>query len=190
MKTALLPLLLGAWLLCGPAQAQSITIGPDGISVTPAPGQTDVPNIRIDNNGVRVTAPTPTPARPGGVRVTPLSRTMNCNGRSVTLRGEGERVRLLGNCPLVSLTGSRNSVSVERLGQVNVRGSFNAVTYGAALRGGRIAQSLSGTGNSVRASGVSAVRPLPINPSHIKSVPGQPTPGKPAPAAPKTATPL
>lgn len=200
MKTALLPLLLGACLLSGPAQAQSITIGPNGISVTPAPGQTDVPNIRIDSNGIRVTAPGTAPARPGGVRVTPLSRTMNCNGTNVTIRGDGGRVRLLGNCPLVNVNGSRNTVSVERLGQVNVRGSFNVVTYGAALRGGRIAQSLSGPGNSVRASGAGAVRPVPIKPSPVKPVPAKPVPAKPVstkpvpakpvPAPPKTATPL
>lgn len=186
MKTALLPLLLGAWLLSGPAQAQSITIGPDGISVTPAPGQTDVPNIRIDNNGIRVTAP----ARPGGVRVTPVSRTMSCNGRTVNIRGEGGRVKLLGNCPLVSITGSRNTVSVERLGQVNVRGSANVITYSAALRGGRIAQSLSGSGNSVRAAGVSAVRPAPVRPAPVKPAPVRPALTKPTPTPPKTATPL
>jgi Protein of unknown function (DUF3060) len=193
MKTFLRPLLLGACLMYGLALGQSITIGPDGISVTPAPGQTNVPNIRIDNNGISVTAPA-APTRPGGVRVTPAGRTTACNGRTVNIRGEGGRFKLLGNCPLVSVTGSRNTVSVERLGQVNVRGSANVITYSAALRGSRIAQSVSGSGNSVRAANVAVVRPapIPVRPVPVKPVPVKPTPIKPvpAPAPPKTATPL
>lgn len=181
----LLSLLVAGLALSGPAQAQSITIGPDGVTLAPAPGQ-NAPEVRIDQNGIRLGVPAP--AQPGRVRATPVVRTQRCNDNHVVLRGSGQRLRLTGRCASLTVTGDRNTVSLERVGLITVRGSRNTVTWGAALAGGRPLVRLSGAANAVRAAQVIAARPAPVRPSPTvaPAVKPRPAPAKP----PKTATPL
>ena len=135
------------------ASAQSISIGPNGISVSGVPsplrGQPPV-NVQLDSSGLRVTTTPPRAATPPPTRgVTLASRPLDCRGHSVTVSGNNQRLTLTGSCASVILKGNRNTVQVNRVGSISIQGSGNRVTWTAAISGAKPLLRLSGSGNVV-----------------------------------------
>lgn len=166
MNRFLLALLACALVPAGNrAAAQSISIGPNGISLSGVPSSVDV---QLDSSGLRVTTTSPR-AAPSPVRgVTSASRPFDCRGRSVTVRGDNQRLTLLGRCASVTLKGNRNTVQISRVGSISIQGSGNRVTWTAALSGAKPLLRLSGSGNAVvsarQATTPPSVRPRPAAP--------------------------
>lgn len=168
--------------LFGLAGAQSVTIGPGGVSLNTSNTSTGL-TFRLDSNGLTVRPNQPAPPQPAPV-VTTRAQTVNCAGRNMTVTGSGGRVNLLGRCPRVTVSGSGNTVSIEQAGKIAVRGNGNTVTWRKTLNGSRPTLILSGSGNRVSSSGYVAaapVRPAPVRtaPAPVRTV---------APVAPKTTT--
>ncbi|AZI44760.1 DUF3060 domain-containing protein (plasmid) [Deinococcus psychrotolerans] len=163
-------------LLGAQASAQSLNINSSGIrfeSAPAAPGQPSV-SVRLGESGLSISS---TPVQTRRVQPTQTNRTLRCNGGNLNLRGSGQRLTILGNCAAVNITGSRNVLSVERVGQISIQGSSNRVTWKAALSGAKPLLRVSGTGNTV----LSAARPV--------AAPTQPKPAlKPVQKPSKTAT--
>ena len=138
------PALLGAQ-----ASAQSISIGPGGISVSGVPSSV---NVQLDSSGLRVTTTSPR-AAPSPVRgVSSASRPFDCRGRSVTVTGNNQRLTLTGSCAAVLVKGNRNTVQVGRVGSISIQGSGNRVTWVSAISGAKPLLRLSGSGNVVSSS--------------------------------------
>ncbi|TSA87518.1 DUF3060 domain-containing protein [Deinococcus detaillensis] len=165
-------------LLGAQASAQSLNINSSGIrfeSAPATPGQPSV-SVRLGESGLSISS-TPVQTRRVRVQPTQTNRTLRCNGGNLNLRGSGQRLTILGNCAAVNITGSRNVLSVERVGQISIQGSGNRVTWKAALSGAKPLLRVSGTGNTV----LSTARPI--------AAPAQPKPApKPIQQPSKTAT--
>lgn len=177
MTAFLLAVLLGS---AGLAGAQSLSIGPNGVSFSTGSAPNDV-SFRLDQNGLRVGVNQPAPA------ITAGTQNLNCAGRAVNVTGSNGRVNLLGRCPSVTVTGSGNTVQIEQVGRVVVTGSRNNVTWRKALTGTRPTLLVTGAGNRVAATGYTAARPAPV-----RAVPARPAPVRtltPAPVKPVTPTP-
>ncbi|GAA3999229.1 hypothetical protein GCM10022631_07580 [Deinococcus rubellus] len=170
MNRLLLALLACAFVPAGSwAAAQSISIGPNGISLSGLPssvrGQSSV-NVQLDSSGLRVTTTPPRAATlPPAKGVTLASRPFDCRGRSVTVSGNDQRLTLLGSCASVIVKGNRNIIQVNRVGSISIQGSGNRVTWTGAISGVKPLLRLSGSGNVVmsarKAAPQPAVRPKP-----------------------------
>ncbi len=164
------------------ARAQSLSIGPGGISFSSAPGQ---PALKLDINksGLRLSA---APSRTTLPVRTASPRTVRCSGAGVTVRGSRQRLTLLGSCAQLSVTGSQNVITVERVGRIQIQGSRNTVLWKVALGGSSPSLRLSGSGNTVQGTRPrpSAVTITPPNPTKLQ--PRQPAPQP----APRIAAPL
>jgi hypothetical protein len=71
-----------------------------------------------------------------------------CEGRGWEVRGSDVAVQLTGDCPLVVVTGDRNTVTLQRVAAVDVVGNGNTVSWDA---GSTPTTSVRGEGNSVAA---------------------------------------
>ncbi|RJF72628.1 DUF3060 domain-containing protein [Deinococcus cavernae] len=181
-------ILLTALACCGMAGAQSLSIGPNGVSLSTGANVT----LRLDQNGLRVGVNQNAP------RIPSRPQTLNCAGRAVKVSGTNGRVQLLGRCPSVTVTGSGNTVQVEQVGRLVVTGSRNRVTWRKALGGPRPTLLVTGAGNQVAAGGYVATRPAPVTalpsrPAPVRTLtptPVKPVTTSPRPTAPTTAQPL
>ncbi|WP_161880791.1 DUF3060 domain-containing protein [Deinococcus alpinitundrae] len=170
MKKILALMLWFPALLGAQASAQSISIGPGGISVSGVPspvrGQPPV-SVQLDSGGLRITAPSPRTAAPTR-GVTLVSRSVDCRGRSVTISGDNQRLTLTGSCASVILKGNRNTLQVSRVGSISIQGSGNRVLWTSAISGAKPLLRLSGSGNVVGSTrsvvAQPAIRPKPALP--------------------------
>ncbi len=169
------PVLVGAQ-----ASAQSISIGPGGISVSGVPSSV---NVQLDSSGLRVTTTSPR-AAPSPVRgVSSASRPFDCRGRSVTVTGNNQRLTLTGSCAAVLVKGNRNTLQVSRVGSISIQGSGNRVTWVSAISGAKPLLRLSGSGNVVSSS-----RRVVAQPAAQPTVRPKPTAAPKPVAPPRTAT--
>jgi Protein of unknown function (DUF3060) len=76
-----------------------------------------------------------------------------CAGRPVMLRGSQNRVHLTGDCPTVEIVGSQNTVSVERVDEITVTGSFNHVDWASGINRSQPAVHSTGTDDVVQHAG-------------------------------------
>jgi hypothetical protein len=76
--------------------------------------------------------------------------TINCQGQSVSIKGASSSFTLVGECPLVSVTGTSNKVQIELAGAVTVAGASNEVVWSRGINGERPRISDTGTGNTIR----------------------------------------
>ena len=72
-----------------------------------------------------------------------------CNGKEVEVGGTANIVNLTGECKKVTVAGVSNKVNVEKVGEINVSGISNKVTYGEGMNGKKPKISKSGTSTSV-----------------------------------------
>ena len=122
-------LLAGALLALGAVQAQTVQIGPNGVSV----------NVTGAGVGGTVYA----------VTGSGKTLTYTCHNSSVAVSGSANQLTLKGSCRSLSVSGSSNSVSVAAVGRVAVSGSANRVTWHSGLNGGRPLIGVTGVGNTV-----------------------------------------
>lgn len=178
---------LTALLACslGLADAQSLTIGPSGVSLSTGSTRHDL-TFNWNNAGLSVRTNQSAPV------MTTRTQTLNCAGRNMTITGSGGRVNLLGRCPSLTVSGNGNTVSIEQAGKIAVRGNGNTVTWRKTLYGSRPVLRLSGSGNRVSGSGYLASAPLrPVRPAPAPVKTVAPVTTKPAPTKPpQTAQPL
>jgi hypothetical protein len=73
------------------------------------------------------------------------SQIVDCAGRDVVISGSTNKLTFTGSCGTVSINGSRNEVTLAKVGAIRVNGSFNKVTWSD----GNPATSNNGTGNSI-----------------------------------------
>jgi len=168
------PVLVGAQ-----ASAQSISIGPNGISVSGVPSSV---NVQLDSSGLRVTTTSPRAAAPTR-SVALASRPVDCRGRSVTVTGNNQRLTLTGSCAAVLVKGNRNTLQVSRVGSISIQGSGNRVTWVSAISGAKPLLRLSGSGNVVSSS-----RRVVAQPAAQPTVRPKPTAAPKPVAPPRTAT--
>jgi hypothetical protein len=76
--------------------------------------------------------------------------TINCQGQSVSIKGASSSFTLVGECPLVSVTGANNKVQIEHAGTITVTGTSNEIVWSQGINGERPRVSDTGTGNTVR----------------------------------------
>jgi hypothetical protein len=76
--------------------------------------------------------------------------TINCQGQSVSIKGASSSFTLVGECPLVSVTGASNKVQIELAGTITVTGTSNEVVWSQGIKGELPRISDTGTGNTVR----------------------------------------
>lgn len=174
---------MGLCGLAGVAGAQSLTIGPNGVSISTGNTPNDL-NLRLDQSGLRVGV------NQSAAKPVTSWQNVNCAGRAMNINGSNGRVNLLGRCPSVTVNGSGNTLQIEQVGKITVRGSRNNVTWRKALTGSRPTILTSGTGNRVTTTGYVATRPAPVTavparPAPVRTV----TPVKPVTTTPKTTTP-
>lgn len=148
----------------GTASAQSLSIGPNGISMSTGNTANDL-KLKLDQNGLKITTSAPQ---------TPQNRVLNCAGRAVSIRGNSQTVTLTGRCPQVSISGSGNTVRVAQVGKINVSGSRNTVYWTKGLTTAKPSLSVVGANNRV-----TATNPAPAF-----------RPNSPAVPKPRTAQPL
>jgi hypothetical protein len=75
-----------------------------------------------------------------------------CTGGNVQvlIAGNKNTVTLTGDCAKVSVTGNRNIVTVDGVGEVNVMGNKNTLTWKRGIGGKKAKVSNTGNGNKVR----------------------------------------
>lgn len=72
-----------------------------------------------------------------------------CNGREVEVGGTANIVNLSGECKKLIVAGVSNKVNVEKVGEINVDGVSNKVTYVEGMDGKKPKISKKGTSTSV-----------------------------------------
>jgi Protein of unknown function (DUF3060) len=137
----------------GPALAPgglaTITCGQDAVRL-------DSASVTMDLAGASggTAAATATPAAPpaGGelaIDQSGATRTDACGGRSVLVTGSSNHLALTGDCPRVEIDGSNDTVTVERVDTIAVTGSFDHVTWHAAISRSQPAVATAGQGDVV-----------------------------------------
>ena len=84
------------------------------------------------------------------VRGTDQNVTHDCEGRDVMVSGISHLIRLVGDCPNVTVSGTDNRVYIEMATVIRVSGVDNVITYRRSANGKRPKISNSGVNNSVR----------------------------------------
>ena len=72
-------------------------------------------------------------------------RTLTCTKNSVFLRGNGDEIRIEGDCKSVHILGNGNTVYVETAQRIVTEGNENSVSY----RNPNSGVSTTGTGNKI-----------------------------------------
>ena len=75
--------------------------------------------------------------------------TYDCRGRGVTITGASNKIRLVGRCTSVQVTGALNEVTVDSVGSIVVSGTQSKVIWRSGLDGGRPDVNVTGFGSSV-----------------------------------------
>lgn len=75
---------------------------------------------------------------------------VECEGKGVEVSGSSHKIKLIGNCPDVKVTGTGHLVSIERATSIRVGGVDNAITYKTSSNGKRPKITNSGVNNSVK----------------------------------------
>jgi hypothetical protein len=146
----------------------TITCGPDAVRLDSASVTMDLANAAPANAATATAAPPatagPATAPPAQAATAPpaggqlaisqsgAERTDACGGRSVSITGSANHINLTGDCPRVEIVGSSNTVDVERVDAVAITGSFEHVTWHAAISRAQPVVSTSGV-NDVVAKG-------------------------------------
>jgi hypothetical protein len=83
--------------------------------------------------GAQTSAPSESSEPAGGGTMTisesGLTRTVDCGGQGVVISGSANKLTFTGNCASVTVSGSRNEVSIADVGEIAVNGSFNTITW-------------------------------------------------------------
>jgi DUF3060 family protein len=123
------------------------------MELAPAPGAATQP---VPPPATAASAPPPATAAPAPPAAGQLvihqsggERTDACGGRTVAIQGSTNRIHLTGDCPRVEIVGSSNTVDVERVDQITITGSYDRVTWRAAITRVEPAVSTRGVGDDV-----------------------------------------
>lgn len=76
--------------------------------------------------------------------------TQECDGKGVVVSGSSNTVKLTGDCPDVTVSGTGNKVSIDTASSIRVSGAGNAITYRSTSKGKSPKISNSGVDNSVK----------------------------------------
>jgi hypothetical protein len=76
--------------------------------------------------------------------------TLDCKGRHVSVSGEDNKLTLTGTCLSVEVSGDRNELVVDVLGEASLAGDENRIQWKRAASGNAPEVTDSGDGNSVK----------------------------------------
>jgi hypothetical protein len=141
----------GTVLLRTPAGSGEVPISSLGPALAPGGSATITcasGSVRLDSASVTMDL-APAPAGQLVINQSGVERTDACGGRSVAVQGSSDRLHLTGDCPSVEIVGSSNAVNVERVDQVSINGSYDRVTWRAAITRAQPAVTTSGIGDVV-----------------------------------------
>jgi Protein of unknown function (DUF3060) len=99
-----------------------------------------------------------------------LAQTIACGDQDVVLGGSVNTITLTGACPKIEITGSRNVITVEAVGAIEINGTANSVGWSRSLGGATPRVGTTGLGNRV----FRADAPPPAEP--VLVVPAEPVP--------------
>ena len=77
------------------------------------------------------------------------NKTIACEGRRILANGTGNRYKFTGECSALLVSGVGQTITVEKVGRINVNGTGNKITYAEGLDGKEPKVSNAGTGNSI-----------------------------------------
>jgi len=93
-------------------------------------------------------------AQAGSLRIdgNEAERTFACEGRDVTVEGNGLEITLTGDCGVVKAVGNKNDLTIDGVARVEVVGNKNSVTWARNLsETKKLPVSKMGAGNKVKA---------------------------------------
>jgi hypothetical protein len=73
------------------------------------------------------------------------TKTIDCAGQNVSITGSSNTYTFTGSCGEMAVNGSKNEITIAKVGQISVNGSFNHVTWSS----GNPKTSNNGTGNTI-----------------------------------------
>jgi len=130
----------------------SMGAGGDGAAVTarkgdPAPARPAAPSARGSSSGA-----SPSPTGVGTPILVPINqqvKTMDCEGRAVSVQGNGNRLTLKGTCGPVTIGGNDNILDVGATTWIDTSGNRNVVKYRELVNDKAPRITSGGTGNRV-----------------------------------------
>lgn len=78
-----------------------------------------------------------------------VARTIDCGGREIVVAGNRSQLTLTGDCPVVSVNGNHNQITISNAASIEIAGNENQVTWGAAVSGSAPAIANAGRSNSI-----------------------------------------
>jgi hypothetical protein len=94
-----------------------------------------------------------------------LAQTIECGDQNVVLGGSVNTITLTGACPKIEISGSRNVITVEAVGTIEINGTANSVGWSRSLAGATPRVGTNGLGNRVfRADAPAPAEPAPVVP--------------------------
>jgi hypothetical protein len=103
-------------------------------------------------------------------------------GKKFVFTGNSNKIRITGDCASFTLSGSDNEVELDRVGNVNLVGRANRVTYLSALDAAEPTISTVGSDDTVTrrepAQAAPAQQPPPQTPATANAAPGTRPPGQ------------
>ncbi len=93
-------------------------------------------------------------AHAGGLRIdgNEAERTFACEGRDITVEGNGLEITLTGDCGLVKAIGNKNDLTIDGVARIEVVGNKNSVRWARNLsEKKKLPVSKMGAGNKVKA---------------------------------------
>jgi hypothetical protein len=76
--------------------------------------------------------------------------TIECDGSGVIITGSSNKLTLIGECPAVEVTGTKNEIWIETAGTIEVTGTSNVVIWSEGLAGQRPKISDNGVRNQIK----------------------------------------
>jgi hypothetical protein len=76
--------------------------------------------------------------------------TIECDGSGVIITGSSNKLTLIGECPTVEVTGTKNEIWIESVGTIEVTGTSNAVVWSEGLAGQPPKTSDNGVRNTIK----------------------------------------
>lgn len=145
----LLPVTLVTLALSATVGCQVETSASDSKPATQAPSKalSQAPSQTQPKESASTPAPAAEPLKIDGTGA--VTGATACAGRDVIVDGEGVVAELSGSCGKLTVKGTGNTVTVEKVAAITVSGTANVVTWGSATGGGEPKVTNSGTGNTV-----------------------------------------
>lgn len=74
---------------------------------------------------------------------------VHCRGRNVSISGKRNSVRLSGECPYVEVSGDKNEIRMEAVGEISISGDDNRLFWQRSTLGGQPQVGDDGEGNQI-----------------------------------------